>query len=439
MSPGLPPPLNHLPPPPMAFPYTHPNQRGLIPNYTQGPTDGSFILPRPNNSGAYPPPPQQINPHLPPPGGPFQTAYQTATQIPPQGPISPVKQKPKTKPKAKPSKPSSKITKPKPVSKLKSKPKQRPQSSKHLTPSLRAAIITLKVTDPNRSFKEIGDLLAIPQDEDDDDGPLGSGADGEGDDTDDGGEPDTTTRPSVLLPNDASQSSNTNNNSNSNSNNATNLDPLTDPALTNLPPNPLPQVSATQLTLPLQQPKPPTNPQATPALSKRRKTRKPIPRNTVAGIFKRAVERAGTETDLWKLLEFTGRRIGSGRPKKGTGKKDRARAEAEQEVRWRAELEGVAAGVAAGVGVNGVPGMNSENGGGMLVGVDSEGMLGGEDDVLGVGVSMRSIGMGGHGHGGPHANGMVVDGDEDDPGDHGGWEDDDDDDDDEAADADEAD
>ena len=429
MPPPLPSPPNHLPPPPLAYSFNPPGSRTFVPSYTQAPSDGSFILPLPNN-GLYAQP-TQLTSHLSQPGLSFESPYPQNNLAPElalphstQTDLTPFeKPKVKPKPKAAPaSKSSTKVTKGKNRQGSAPKTKLRPQSSKHLTPSLRAAIITLKVTNPNRSFKEIGDLLAIPQDyEDDDEVPPANVEDDEGDGED--GDGDGGNAKDAVEDGTNGVEQQQNGAIGPASSELANLDPTTDPALLNMTApdaaagtsdlgNPTENGTSTNANSTNNRP-----PKVTKSSNK--KKRRPIPRNTVAGIYKRAVERAGTETDLWKLLHQTGRRPGSGRPKKGMGKKDLDRAAAEnavEEANWRAELEGVAA------GAGGVSTAGEVDALGVLGGLDTDGMGDGMADGIGPGHSMHEDVLGEGDMDGLGMDSMGL-GHPIDSTDNGGWED----------------
>ncbi|CAF9903540.1 MAG: hypothetical protein GOMPHAMPRED_000357 [Gomphillus americanus] len=304
---------------------------------------------------------------------PYHTPYHIAPMPPEERPpqetrIPQIVTEPLLRPKAAARSKSNKKSPPMRITKPKlakgAKAKQRPQSSKHLTPSLRAAIITLKVTDPNKSFKEIGEILSLPADDEYDDDEE---EEEEEDDEDDENADDESEANQSIGKNGEAHDLATRNGSLDVNNNMTNKT-TTDPNLETITTN-----SATSNPTPFAKPaKPKPKP----------KERRPIPRNTVAGIFKRAVDRAGTESDLFKLLEQTGRRAGSGRPRKGTGKKERERpianempttaataaaaaaAAATIDETWQTDLDG---GPVHGNGVNG-----GASGLGLEMGLDDE-------------------------------------------------------------------
>ncbi|KAI4138632.1 MAG: hypothetical protein LQ340_008052, partial [Diploschistes diacapsis] len=420
----------------------------------------------PQNQYLSPPGPPFHGPHLGPipnqvPGVAAANATSNGAPTTPQS-----KTKPKPAKRAKPraaSKPSSKVTKSKATSGIgvasqsrsagakAVQRKQRPQSSKHLTPSLRAAIITLKVA-TDMSFKEIGDLLAIPVEEseaDDKDGnvqqqqqPPQLGPSATAPDqahsplpTNNASGPLTHGAPAPALPPPARA-------------NAAEIDPNLDPSLADHPMpitqalaplsatvagtaflNPIPSIHAPAPPAAMASGNAPVSSPfaaATKPKSKTRPKRRPIPRNTVAGIFKRVAQRAGTETDLYKLLGQTGRRPGSGRPRKGEGKKDREVVQGgggspEGRVEGREGARGIAEGIVEGSA-------EGEQRRRRLEGVaDGEvvGFGGSGGAERGGGESTGAVGQGEHAvaEGGPGVDQAVRDADEDGDGDGDGEED----------------
>lgn len=296
----------------------HPDEGEMVITFSSR----EYMLPRPGQPGFHQPMPSQL--HAP------NVQYPTPFHLGPipgqsnqQGILpSPMTAIPfathKFIQKSKPSKTKTKVSRPatKPKVTKPSITKKRPQSSRHLTPSLRAAIITLKVTDPSKSFKEIGEILSFPagdsgdddnvDDEDDNrDGNVNNIVERNSTVNQDTQTTTSTTQPLPFIPVTTTQSSSSNDNT---------TDPNLETSISTT--NNTDTTTATTATVATTTTTPSnTNPNSAESKSKSKK-RKPIPRNTVAGIFKRAVDRAGTDSDLYKLLSQTNRQAGSGRPKK---------------------------------------------------------------------------------------------------------------------------